>query len=427
MENIQAKQSYTKALSVFVACCLLMGVGFALPSPCFSVFVAPIVETLNTSVTSVAMYFTCLTGAGIVSSIFGSKVLDRFGRWAIVVAGVLMGAGFLILAAFPSLPTLYLAAIVAGLCYPVVSIILVPLLLNKWFVKKQGTFLGITMAMSGLFTALLSPVFTSMIGSMGWRPTLTVLGLTSLIVIVLLGLFVVRMSPQECGALPYGGTQDDLAAASEGGQGASAGLPGLTLRESLKTPAFWFAACGVIFIGLTAAVFSQMNTIVQVSGFTAVVAGLALTMVSCGMVVGNVLAGYIKDKTNASVAIGIDCAFGVLGFALIAAAVPGANVALLYVGCLLFGLTMSLGTVAPTLICNDAFGPKEFGVFLGLLNAISSVGTAVSTPVMSGIYDSTGTYMPVLVGMVVGVALIAVLAIAAIRFGRSKWQQAAEA
>ena len=76
-------------------------------------------------------------------------------------------------------------------------------LITRWFVKRRGIAMGVTMSGSGLGPFILSPVVTWMIVRWDWQ-TAFVMQATVMTTIVVLMCLVLRNYPQDMGLQPYG-------------------------------------------------------------------------------------------------------------------------------------------------------------------------------------------------------------------------------
>ncbi len=420
MGTQQKSSSNMRHWAVLVGCCLLIGISFAFPMLCFSVFISPMVATFQCSVTEVSIYFTFVAFSAIFSSLLGSRILGRSVQGTVLIASIAMGATLIALALLPSVPMVWVAGIVVGLCFPLCTTVLVPIAINSWFAVKQGTITGIAFAMVGVFGMVLSPTFTALIGSFGWQTALVIGGLLVAVVPSLVAIFLLRQSPAAVGLLPYGASEAADATAAEGASAPSAG----NTASFVATAAFALCSVVMIFGGFFGDFNSQLNTIAQKAGFDPVVAGLGLSFASAGLMIGKILMGLVKDKKGSAFAISLGCGFGVLAFSSVAAGVATLNVILLYVGCFLSGFCTCLGTLGPALLASEAFAPQHYAKAVSHLSAVCSLGMGAGIPCYTLTYDLTGSYLPILMVCIAVPVLVTVCSIAAIRAGM-KIQKAA--
>lgn len=390
-----------------VACCLLCAFAFALPLPCFGVFVSPMVETFGSSVTEVNLYFTFMTAAAVVSCAVGERILDKRMRSTVVVCVFAMAAAYAALALVPSIAMVWLAGAVAGLCYPLCTTMLVPIHINRWFSKRQGTFIGVSFALVGLSGMVFGPLLTAGIAGFGWRATLAGAAVAMLAVCVSAAVFLLRLDPASVGVEPYGGMRDAIEA-REDGRARSACAPYFGIP-------FAFAALAALLSGVLGDLNTQVNAVAQQSGFDAVTAGVAFSCISGGLVVGKVALGSIRDARGSAVSISFGCVCGVVAFALLAFSISTDGAALLFIGSALAGICTCLGTVAPALLAADAFDPRHHARAVGHLTAFCNAGMAVGAPLYSLSFDLAGSYLPVTLSLCAIAVLTAIAGLVSVR------------
>lgn len=393
-----------------VACCLLCAFAFALPLPCFGVFVSPMVETFGSSVTEVNLYFTFMTAAAVVSCAVGERILDKWMRPTVIICVFAMAGAYAALALVPSISMVWLAGTVAGLCYPLCTSILVPIHINRWFSKQQGTFIGISFALVGLSGMVFGPVLTAGIAGFGWRATLAGAAVAMLAVCVAVAVFLLRPDPASVGVGPYGGVRDarKTIEAREGGGARSACVPYFGIP-------FAFAALAALLSGVLGDLNTQVNAVALQSGFDAVTAGVAFSFISGGLVVGKVALGSIRDAKGSAVSISFGCVCGVIAFVLLAFSISTDRVVPLFVASALAGVCTCLGTVAPALLASDAFDPRHHARAVGHLTAFCNAGMAVGAPLYSLSFDLSGSYLPITLSLCAIAVLTAIASLVSVR------------
>lgn len=363
-----------------VACCLLCAFAFALPLPCFGVFISPLVKTFGGNVTQVNLYFTFMTAAAVVSCILGTRILTRWLRPTVLVCSLAMTAGYLLLALSPSIMTTWFAGIIAGLCYPLCSSVLVPIVIGDWFTQRRGLFVGIAFAFVGLAGMVFGPVLTAGIDAFGWQMTLVVAAGIMGVVCVGAAIFLLRRSPRD-------------ARESAASNTATVGLP---RQHAFKSAAFVFMLLAAALSGILGDLNLQVNSMAQQSGFSPMIAGIAFSCISAGLLIGKLALGWLKDARGPSFAISLGCCFGILSFVMIAMSLIGNETIALYAGSALAGLCTCLGTISPALLAGGAFPGEAHSQAVGYATAVCNVGMAIGTPIYSMCFDLTGTYVPVL-------------------------------
>lgn len=149
--------------------------------------------------------------------------------------------------------------------------------------KKTPTIIAVVLASAALGAAAFSFIPGALIPVMGWRKVYLVMG----VVIVLCNLIAYALIPKIEIV-----KADGAAAASAAG--TTEDVPGLTLSQALKTPAFWFVFIGILLLtimyqglctymvtylvncGMSQSVASSMQGIMQLVGIVFILVGGAL-------------------------------------------------------------------------------------------------------------------------------------------------------
>jgi predicted MFS family arabinose efflux permease len=115
-------------------------------------------------------------------------------------------------------------------------VVLIPVIITRWFNKKMGLALGIYWAGLGLGPVIFAPLFRWMIEIRGWESAFMVIG-TAFGVILLVFSWFIRTSPAEMGMTAYGAVEETAE------QKKSAG-PAISLRSVLaKRPVWLLMGC----------------------------------------------------------------------------------------------------------------------------------------------------------------------------------------
>lgn len=157
---------------------------------------------------------------------------------------------------------------------------------SKWFPDKRGLVIGLMVGGYGAGSAIVGPIATSLIESIGWRATFRALG----VVFFLMGLMGTLLMRN-----PPAGYQPPGPPPARGGAAERTGRD-FTTAEMLGTPVFyavWIAFC----LGATAGlmVISQLVPFARASGLGAEAATFAITIAALGNASGRILSGWMSD------------------------------------------------------------------------------------------------------------------------------------
>lgn len=134
-------------------------------------------------------------------SIITGRLNDRFGpRIVITACGFIFGAGYLLMSRISALWQFYLfygVIIAIGLsgCFtPIASTI------TRWFTKRRGLATGIVISGIGVGTIIIPPLASQLISIYGWRTSYTILGITTLVLLIISAQFL-RRDPGQTGQI----------------------------------------------------------------------------------------------------------------------------------------------------------------------------------------------------------------------------------
>ena len=194
---------YGWVIAIAAGFILLIGNGMTLGG--LNVFDKPLLAALNESagggVTLAGLKtrdaITLIFG-GLMSPIAGAAA-DRFGVRPLMVVGALfLAAGFFLYSTVDSLSQIYWIHLMFAAGLASCGLVVVVILISRWFIKDRGLAMGIAIAGTSLGNGTMPPVNAALIGEFGWRATFA---WTSLLPLLLLPVifFVIRERPTDLG------------------------------------------------------------------------------------------------------------------------------------------------------------------------------------------------------------------------------------
>jgi MFS family permease len=189
---------------ILAAACVLAVVSRA-DSASFAVFVDPLADKfgwLRGDISlAYSLAFLCSMPAMLVFGWLG----DRYGTRPLMLSAALMiSAGTVMLGMIQELWHLYvLYGVFVGALGNAAFMVLLPVIVSRWFERKMGLALGIYWAALGTGPVIFAPLFRWLIDTRGWESAFLVIGIG--FGAILLGLSsLIRTSPAEMGLTPYG-------------------------------------------------------------------------------------------------------------------------------------------------------------------------------------------------------------------------------
>ncbi|MGE0685838.1 MAG: MFS transporter [Dehalococcoidia bacterium] len=315
---------------------------------------------------------------------------DRFGARANMRVGVLMfGAGLMFMSQVNSLFTFYAASLTIALGTNLCGFFPVTVTIVNWFEKRRARALS-TVSLGFAAGGLMVPVMAFFLDQFGWRNTAFASGIVALAVGLPL-CQLVRQRPEPYGEFVDGIRPENASHAAGGASALTFAETDFTVKEAVRTPAFWLISLGhasalLIVAAVNVHVIAQLN---EKLGYSLSTAALAVTMMTFFQVTGLLIGGAIGDRFDKRM-LAMGCmAMHAVGLILLAYAVSFPMV----VGfAVLHGVAWGLRGPLMQAIRADYFGRRSFGVIMGFSSMISVLGN-ISGPLIAGfLADATGGY-----------------------------------
>jgi OFA family oxalate/formate antiporter-like MFS transporter len=249
----------------------------------WSVFVLPLEQEFGWTRAQTSWVFTIAIVTFAITFIFAGRMQDVRGpRLCAFLGAVLVSLGFFLASFTASLTYLYLIFAVVGAGNGFGYATPMPVA-SKWFPDKRGLVVGLMVGGYGAGSAIIGPVASSLIQSMGWRPTFRLLG-GLFFVMGMIGTWLLTNPP--VGYRPPGWTPPATATARRD----------FSTAEMLRTPQFyelWIAYC----LGATAGLMtiSQLVPFARSAGLGPAAATFAITVGAFGNAGGRILSGWLSD------------------------------------------------------------------------------------------------------------------------------------
>lgn len=413
--NEQAKKKTGKMSAPYVktaaAACLTMSAMIA-GTVSFGFFMDPVTRDLGFDRSTFSLYFSLITIVGTVTLPVYGKLIARFGsRPFVKFGGIWTGLTMAALSFCTTLPMFYVVGCLIGLGFFGCSYAVVPVVVNAWFVERNGFVMGAAAACGGVVAMVLSLVFPLVIESMGWKAGYVLLGVVVFALTTPVGVFLLRSKPADMGLEPFGanagaavadvadaaGAQTETEATSDAPE-----LPGVPYAQALKMPQLWAILVAFLLLAITVTITQHLAAYFVSVGFDAIMAGVFMSVISAGLIFTSSGAGVVADKLGLVKTLFVCSALYLASFLLLPASplVPVICVAL---------VLMSIGnantSVFAPMVTNAAFGQREYAAIWGLVSMANVLGQAIGAPLWGLAFDLTGSYVP---GMYVSAVIVAV-------------------
>lgn len=348
------------------------------------VFISPMRKELGWSVASIAAASSLRTfEQGFLAPVSGFFV-DWMGPRKMATFGLtFLLAGMVLLSQVHSLPMFYASSLVMALGGTFASMTPFSAVLMAWFIRKRGRALGILNTGNGA-GYLAAPVLALLVGSVGWRHTLLIAAVVIAVVCLPLTLLL-KGHPEDQGLHPDG----DSSAPAVGG--ASWASSGLSVRETLHTPAFYLLVLATAAGGWQVAWILLQIPHLENVGFSLEAAASLSGLYGAIQLGLRFSTGWVGDafgRKRMYAASFILQGMGLLFFA----ALSSDRLWLLPFYFVTFSIGQATMVVLGQTMIADYFGPARFASIRGLASTLNTP-VGIITPLFAGyMFDHTGSY-----------------------------------
>lgn len=363
----------------FVIMCFVV----CIVSNCVGMFVTPVSESMGITRQQFSLTTTFYAGAGILLSAFIGSIYRRFTiKRVMMFSSVVLCAAYACYSIAPNIYVFYVISFITGLRGCSLTMIAISTLMANWFNEKRGLAIALASTGSGVGGVFMNPLIGRLITSVGWRQTYLILAVLMAVTVIPCTFFLVKDTPADKGLGPYGGVAKAGA--------VNAALTGMTAAQARKTPSFWMwcSICIVVSASCTCVMQHSVSYITDLGYEYTFAAGMA-SVITASLAIGKIIMGQVFDMVGSRLAGTISLSMFFTAFVLYGFA---ENVYILYIATAIIGFGLSFSTVAYSVVTQDLFGKKDYAGIYGSITVFSSLGSALGSPVIAGVYDSLGSY-----------------------------------
>jgi sugar phosphate permease len=295
----------------------------------------------------------------------------------------------LLLSQVGSVSTFYASAVLMAIGASLAGYFPLSVAIVQWFEKYRAralSFMSLGLAMGGLVV----PALAWFMQHFGWRSTAAATGVLALVVGLPLARMI-RRRPEDHGEHVDGiSPAEHLIAAAEGTPRPPAQAE-FSVREALRTRAFWLLAIGhgLALLVVTAVNVHAITHMKEGLGYTVATAGWIIMLMTFGQMLGVLLGAGIGDRFDKRKVTALCMLAHALGLLCLTYATGMSG---LIAFAAFHGLAWGLRGPFMLAIRADYFGRQAIGVIMGISAAIVAVGQ-VAGPLVAGVLaDLTGNY-----------------------------------
>jgi MFS family permease len=315
-----------------------------------------------------------------------AHLVARFGTRAVLLAGTLIVVGSTIwtvlardavsfLLAFGVLMSLGLAFTGPVAMTPVIS---------RWFSRRRGMalFFLSTGSMAGI--AVMTPVLTLAIETVGWRATLLGFAVAFTAVTVPLALFVIRdEAPPHADLLP-----EQIVVASSAG--ADPAPQPLSFGAAIRTAPFVKVCLGLFACGFSMNLLGTHGMpMLMDHGYDATTSSLGIGLIGLVAIFGTLVLGRLSDRLPRRNLLAV--IYFVRGLGFFALLVVGTHWEL-YAAATIGGIVWAGSIALSSAILADVYGVRLVGILYGWAYLGHQVGGMISSWLGGWAYDTFGTH-----------------------------------
>ena len=356
-----------------------------------SIFIKDIRDEMGWSLTAISLGFSLKQlETGILAPVSG-YLIDRVGPRIMAASGnVVMTIGLLLFANMDSVWEFYIASLVIALGQGMGAHMAYITPVMHWFHRKRGV-ASSYIAMGRGWGYVGSLPITILLVIFGWREAATIAAIAFLVINFPMALLL-RARPEPYGWLPDGATVPPQVSSGPGSKGQGQEGGSYSVKDAMKMASFWLVLlANAVYSFGTSTNHVHFIYHLRSTGFTALSAGVIVSIYGAVQVFGRLASGSIGDKVGRHRLLMYSFVLMGIGWVAISMITPSTlwAVGLYY---LAYGLGQAAHTVTQQTIVADFFGPRRYATLRGIMNPIS-VGGGVLGPLFAGrMFDAQGSY-----------------------------------
>ncbi len=383
---------------------VLQGITSGLLFQAFGVYFLPLQAEFGWSRTLLSTAFSLARAESAVLGPVEGWLVDHLGPRTMVRVGTLMFAsGFFLLSMVTSFFVFFIAFFFLSLGASLGGFPSVAAALANWFHKRRALAMALSSAGVGMGGGLVYGVAWA-IQTYGWRSTAVYSGL----IVIAVGLplsQLFRRAPEPYGYLPDGVSPPSADAnaaptpvSSRSHSAVAQNAEDFTVKETLRSPAFWFLSLGhtIAAIAVTSISVHLIPYVVDRVGLTLQAGAAVVTLMTAFMLIGMVCGGYIGDRIEKR-AIAVICMLG-HSVALVVLAFSS-SIGFVVLFAILNGLAWGARGPLMSAIRADYFGRASFATIMGFSSAVVLVGGFTGPVIVGYLADVLGGYTVPFLGL----------------------------
>ncbi len=354
-----------------------------------AIFFGPMKRDLGLTSAQTSLIFSLVRAEGSFAGPIVGWFVDRFGsRPMIMAGGLLASVGFMALHwvhNYVLFVVVFVGVVGVGKSSGLGQVLIGAV--NRWFIRRRSLAMSICITGFASGGAVLLPLITLGVNTIGWRDVMLFSGIFMAIIVVPLA-SLVRHSPERMGIEP------DLPLAQDGKSDPLPTIVDFTVRQALRTKSYWILFTGsVLRITMWGAISVHSVEMFVWKGMPQGEAGLMFSLIFLLSIPMRLVAGFLGDRVPLQPMMGGGMVAAAL--AVVAMLALDGNMAV-YLFVILMAVEQG-GSTLNWVALGNFFGRASFATLMGIVSTAFNLGMLVS-PIYAGyVFDQTGSYTVVLV------------------------------
>lgn len=347
----------------------------------FSLFLSPLVQSLNSKMSIVSIYYTLISFsiAAMLSVI--NKIINRISLRKLTLVSVILGTiSIWTFSMINHVWELYILAIIVGICSSTCGTVVQGIVLDNWFIKRKNFAFTMGSFISTIYLLIMTPVLTHLISSFGWRYAMQVLTWLTIILGVPCAL-IMRTKPEDLGIKPYGFEDKAIKSEVSDKSNSSTSLKNVVFSQPFMVTLIFFVA-----IAFASNMSQLFPTYAVEIGFGAQVGGLMETIMTGVDIIITPLFAISAEKFGGKKALPVWTFLGLLTFPLLILATFRQEASLALISAIGADILTDIYGPGEQIFAKDILG-KHFAIGYSYINSITYLVGAFAIPMISLIYE----------------------------------------
>lgn len=371
-----------KAWYVLIAMCGLIAASIGISINTSGVFYSVVASSLHLYRGSFAFHMTIFSMVTAITALFVPILLKKIHFKLLLTITVLLAVlGTAGMALASKTWQFNLLGALRGFATGIFSIVTVTMIINNWFIAKNGLATSLALAFSGIMGAIFSPIFAIIIEKTNWQFAYLVEAIVIFLLTLPAILIPYKLDPAEEKRAPYGQAEETATTVNPG-------------SRKINTTALLLLIVFSAFVAYSSSMTQHLPGYAGSMNYSIELGANLLSLGMIGNIVSKLLVGVISDYMGIVKTTLLLITANILACILL---IMGHPVVLPIIGSFLFGSSYGLGAVCCPLLTLKAFGKNNYGKTFPMMSFAGNLGASIAFSIIGYIYDFTSSYIPAII------------------------------